>query len=81
MSPKLVWLLTIIFVLVGVYTILTFYSKINGPPVIKIFNCPSFSEKATCLTQEMLNNGFQKILPQKNEELIKKFSPQSNKEN
>lgn len=81
MSPKLIWFLTIIFILVGVYTILTFFSKINGPPVIKIFDCPRFSERTVCLIQEMINNGFQKILPQKNEELIKKFSPQSNKEN
>jgi len=67
--------------LVGLYTVLTFYAKINGPPVIKIFDCPRFSEKTACLTQEMINNAFTKILPQKNEELIKNFSPQSNKEN
>lgn len=81
MSPKLIWFLTIIFIMVGVYTILTFYSKINGPPVLKIFDCPNFSEKTVCLTQGIINNGLQKILPQKNAELIKKFSPQSNKEN
>lgn len=64
----------------GIYTVLTFYAKIAGPPVMKVFDCQPFSEKTTCLTQEIINNAFTKILPQKNEELIKKFSPQSNKE-
>jgi hypothetical protein len=78
MSSRLIWLLTIIFILAGIFTVLTFYSKINGPPQIKVFECARFSEKTTCLTQEIINNALLKILPDKKEELIKKFSPQSN---
>lgn len=72
---KIFWLVAVVFFLIGTYTILTVYSKIIGTPAVRIFKCQPHSLEDKCIVQDSFNRFLDKILPDKNPQLIKKFSP------
>jgi hypothetical protein len=75
MSNRVVWLMALVFILLGAYTLMTFYSKINGRVQMKFFACVAHSLENKCIIQSAMNDFLVKILPDKNPELIKKFEP------
>lgn len=77
MSNRVVWLMAFVFILLGAFTVMTFYSKVNGRVQMGFFNCPKYSLENRCLIQSSINVLLTKILPDKNTELIKKFEPTS----
>ncbi len=72
---KVFWVLAVGFFLIGGYTILTVYSKIAGTPKAIVFNCPEHSLEDKCIIQDSFNRFLDRILPDKNVQLIEKFSP------
>lgn len=75
MSNRVVWLMAFVFILLGGYTLMTFYSKINGRVQMRLFDCAAHSLENKCIIQSAVNDFLVKILPDKNPELIKKFEP------
>ena len=75
MSNRVIWLLAAIFIIVGGFTVATFYSKVYGRSQLHIFTCEKTDMSKKCRAQRWMNELLVKILPDKDAGLIKKFSP------